>query len=136
MRRSLRGRRSATLAALVALALAAPLSALTTPAGADPSSTAARIAAGADEVIRQYEVAGPSTPAARTALTATGVSIDEVDARSVVVSANTEQLRNLKALGYKPIALPGPPNRAAEETRPSARSTSPPPTRGTTTTRR
>ncbi|WP_395363073.1 M14 family metallopeptidase [Streptomyces sp. YH02] len=115
MRRPIRGRRSATLAALVALALAAPLSALTTPAGADPSSAAARIAAGADEVIRQYEVAGPSTPAARSALTATGVSIDEVDARSVVVSANTEQLANLKALGYKPVALPGPPNRNTDE---------------------
>ncbi|APE23623.1 MULTISPECIES: M14 family metallopeptidase [Streptomyces] len=114
MRRPTRGRRSATLAALVALALAAPLSALTTPAGADPAPTAARIAAGAEEVIRQYEVAGPSTPAARTALTATGVSIDEVDARSVVVSANTEQLRTLKALGYKPVALPGPPDRGAE----------------------
>ncbi|MCB8902830.1 MULTISPECIES: M14 family metallopeptidase [unclassified Streptomyces] len=114
MRRPFRGRRSATLAALVALALAAPLSALTTPAGADPSSAAARIAVGADEVIRQYEVAGPSTPAARSALTATGVSIDEVDARSVVVSANAEQLRNLKALGYKPVALPGPPDRTAE----------------------
>lgn len=98
----------------MALALAAPLSALTTPAGADPAPTAARIAAGAEEVIRQYEVAGPSTPAARTALTATGVSIDEVDARSVVVSANTEQLRTLKALGYKPVALPGPPDRGAE----------------------
>ncbi|MER5962953.1 M14 family metallopeptidase [Streptomyces sp. NPDC002057] len=114
MRRPTRGRRSATLAALVALALAAPLSALTTPAGADPAPTAARIASGAEEVIRQYEVAGPSTPAARTALAATGVSIDEVDARSVVVSANTEQLGNLKALGYKPVALPGPPNRSAE----------------------
>ncbi|WP_329282505.1 M14 family metallopeptidase [Streptomyces sp. NBC_00691] len=114
MRRPIRGRRSATLAALVALTLAAPLSALTTPAGADPSSAAARIAVGADEVIRQYEVAGPSTPAARSALTATGVSIDEVDARSVVVSANSEQLRNLKALGYRPVALPGPPNRTAE----------------------
>ncbi|WP_314611844.1 M14 family metallopeptidase [Streptomyces stackebrandtii] len=115
MRRPTRGRRSATLAALVALALAAPLSALSSPAGADPAPTAARIAAGAEEVIRQYEIAGPSTPAARTALTATGVSIDEVDARSVVVSANTEQLRNLKALGYKPVALPGPPNRSTAE---------------------
>ncbi|MFE2013952.1 M14 family metallopeptidase [Streptomyces sp. NPDC059491] len=114
MRRPTRGRRSATLAALVALALAAPLSALSTPAGADPVPTAARIASGAEEVIRQYEVAGPSTPAARTALTATGVSIDEVDARSVVVSANTQQLANLKALGYRPIALPGPPDRGGD----------------------
>ena len=115
MRRPTRGRRSATLAALVALALAAPLSALSSPAGADPAPTAARIASGAEEVIRQYEIAGPSTPAARTALTATGVSIDEVDARSVVVSANTEQLTRLEALGYQPVALPGPPNRNAAE---------------------
>ncbi|MFF5785282.1 M14 family metallopeptidase [Streptomyces sp. NPDC012693] len=114
MRRLVSGRRSATLAALVALALAAPLSALSSPAGADPAPTSARIAVGAEEVIRQYAIAGPSTPAARTALLATGVSIDEVDARSVVVSANTEQLRNLKALGYKPVALPGPPNRSTE----------------------
>ncbi|MFG3037038.1 M14 family metallopeptidase [Streptomyces sp. NPDC048330] len=114
MRRPTRGRRSATLAALVALALAAPLSALSTPAGADPAPTAARIASGAEEVIRQYEVAGPSTPAARTALAATGVSIDEVDARSVVVSANSRQLANLKALGYRPIALPGPPDRGGD----------------------
>ncbi|MFD9611384.1 M14 family metallopeptidase [Streptomyces sp. NPDC059083] len=114
MRRPTRGRRTATLAALVAFALAAPLSALSTPAGADPAPTAARIASGAEEVIRQYEIAGPSTPAARTALTATGVSIDEVDARSVVVSANTEQLARLRALGYAPVALPGPPDRATE----------------------
>ncbi|MFB7276612.1 M14 family metallopeptidase [Streptomyces hydrogenans] len=107
MRRPRRGRRSATLAALVALALAAPLSALSSPAGADPA-TAAR---GGEEVIRQYEIAGPSTPAARSALTATGVSIDEVDARSVVVSADARELARLKALGYEPVALPGPPDR-------------------------
>ncbi|WP_435059347.1 M14 family metallopeptidase [Streptomyces sp. bgisy060] len=113
MRRPLRGRRSAVLAALVALALAAPLSALSTPAGADPAPPSARAAAGTEEVIRQYEIAGPSTPAARSALTATGVSVDEVDARSVVVSANPEQLALLKALGYEPTALPGPPDRTA-----------------------
>ncbi|MER5735919.1 MULTISPECIES: M14 family metallopeptidase [unclassified Streptomyces] len=107
MRRPRRGRRSATLAALVALALAAPLSALSSPAGADPA-TAAR---GGEEVIRQYEIAGPSTPAARSALTATGVSIDEVDARSVVVSADARELARLEALGYEPVALPGPPDR-------------------------
>ncbi|MFB7367742.1 M14 family metallopeptidase [Streptomyces hydrogenans] len=107
MRRPRRGRRSATLAALVALALAAPLSALSSPAGADPA-TAAR---GGEEVIRQYEIAGPSTPAARSALTATGVSIDEVDARSVVVSADARELARLEALGYEPVALPAPPDR-------------------------
>ncbi|MFE5792879.1 M14 family metallopeptidase [Streptomyces sp. NPDC056503] len=107
MRRPRSGRRSATLAALVALALAAPLSALSSPAGADPA-TAAR---GGEEVIRQYEIAGPSTSAARSALTATGVSIDEVDARSVVVSADERELGRLKALGYAPVALPAPPDR-------------------------
>ncbi|MEU2659033.1 M14 family metallopeptidase [Streptomyces sp. NPDC007325] len=107
MRRPRRGRRSATLAALVALALAAPLSALAPSAGAD-APTPRR---GGEEVIRQYEIAGPSTPAARTALAATGVSIDEVDARSVVVSADGPQLERLKALGYKYVALPAPPDR-------------------------
>ncbi|MFI8825967.1 M14 family metallopeptidase [Streptomyces sp. NPDC053431] len=104
--RGSRGRRSAVLAALLALALAAPITALTTPAGADPAPTAA-----ADEVIRQYEIAGPATAAERSALTATGVSIDEVDARAVVVSANATQIAHLKALGYKVSALPGPPQR-------------------------
>ncbi len=107
MRRPRRGRRSATLAALVALALAAPLSALSSPAGAD-QPTAAR---GGEEVIRQYEIAGPSTVAARTALAATGVSIDEVDARSVVVSADARQLARIEALGYEATALPAPPDR-------------------------
>ncbi|MGW0120124.1 M14 family metallopeptidase [Streptomyces sp. NPDC003327] len=112
-----RGRRSATLAALVALALAAPLTALSSSAGSDPAPTAApsartALAAGTEEVVRQYEIAGPATSAARTALAAaTGVSIDEVDARSVVVSANADQLKRLKALGYRPTALPGPPDR-------------------------
>ncbi|GGR28228.1 M14 family metallopeptidase [Streptomyces roseolus] len=107
MRRPRSGRRSATLAALVALALAAPLSALSSPAGADPATTARTDR----DVIRQYEITGPATPAARTALTATGVSIDEVDARSVVVSADAGELARLRALGYEPVALPGPPDR-------------------------
>ncbi|MBD0711647.1 MULTISPECIES: M14 family metallopeptidase [unclassified Streptomyces] len=111
MRRPLRPRRAAGLAALVALALAAPLSALSTPAGADPAPPAARIASGAEQTIRQYEVAGPATPEARTALAALGVSVDEVDARSVVVSADTAQLRRIRALGYRVTALPGPPDR-------------------------
>ncbi|MFJ3900779.1 M14 family metallopeptidase [Streptomyces sp. NPDC090025] len=107
----LRTRRSAGLAALLALALCAPLSALaTTPAGADPVPTAAASPDGT-EVIRQYEIAGPATAAERSALTATGVSIDEVDARSVVVSADARQLAHLRSLGYRPTALPAPPDR-------------------------
>ncbi|MFJ8664870.1 M14 family metallopeptidase [Streptomyces sp. NPDC093600] len=111
MRLRIRGRRSATLAALLALAVAAPLSASATPAGPDPAPAAATPA---EEVIRQYEITVPSTPAARTALAATGVSVDEVDGRSVVVSANAEQLRRLKALGHKVTALPAPPTRTIE----------------------
>ncbi|GAA3928119.1 M14 family metallopeptidase [Streptomyces gulbargensis] len=103
------GRRTATLAALVALALAAPLSALSSPAGAGPAPTAASPAV--EEVIRQYEIHGPSTSAERTALAASGVSVDEADDHSVVVSANAEQLRKLRALGHEPVALPGPPQR-------------------------
>ncbi|MFI8961132.1 M14 family metallopeptidase [Streptomyces sp. NPDC053493] len=113
--RGFRGR-SATLAALLALALAAPISALATPAGADPAPTAAT--QGAEEVIRQYEIAGPATAAERTALAATGVSIDEVDARSVVVSANAQQIAHLKKLGYKVGALPAPPDRGTAKAQP------------------
>ncbi|GAA2783610.1 M14 family metallopeptidase [Streptomyces showdoensis] len=114
MRLRIRGRRSAALAGLLALALAAPISALATPAGADPAPAAAT--RGGDEVIRQYEIAGPATPAERTALTATGVSIDEVDAGHVVVSANAQQAAHLKSLGYKPVALPAPPDRGKAAT--------------------
>ncbi|MET8506055.1 M14 family metallopeptidase [Streptomyces sp. NPDC004787] len=113
----LRTRRSAGIAALLALALAAPLSALATPAGADPVPTAATPGArGGEEVIRQYEIAGPATAAERSALTATGVSVDEVDARSVVVSADARQVAHLKSLGYRPVALPAPPDRGASAT--------------------
>lgn len=114
MRLRIRGRRSAALAGLLALALAAPVSALTTPAGADPAPTA--VTRDGDEVIRQYEIAGPATAAERTALTATGVSIDEVDARSVVVSADARQVAHLKSLGYRPVALPAPPDRGKSAT--------------------
>ncbi|MFG2334601.1 M14 family metallopeptidase [Streptomyces sp. NPDC048604] len=107
MRLRTRGRRTATLAALVALTLAAPLSSGAGQAGADAEPTAA-----AEEVIRQYEIHGPATAAERSALTATGVSIDEADDHSVVVSANQAQLRKLRALGHKPVALPGPPDRS------------------------
>ncbi|WP_418958824.1 M14 family metallopeptidase [Streptomyces tritici] len=107
MRLRTRGRRTATLAVLVALALAAPLSSGAHQAGADAKPTAA-----AEEVIRQYEIHGPSTAEERTALAATGVSIDEADDHSVVVSANQAQLRKLRALGHKPHALPAPPDRS------------------------
>ncbi|GGT52706.1 M14 family metallopeptidase [Streptomyces purpureus] len=111
MRLRIRGRRSATLAALLAVALAAPLSATDSSAGSGPVTAAASSAVAAEETIRQYEIHGPSTPAERTAVAATGVSVDEADDHAIVVSANEAQLRKLKALGYAPKALPAPPAR-------------------------
>ncbi|QGV78831.1 M14 family metallopeptidase [Streptomyces ficellus] len=108
MRIRIRGRRSAALTALLALAVAAPLTA--TPTTAAPP-VAATPAAAAEEVVRQYEIHGPSTPAERTALAATGASVDEAGGHAVVVSANAEQARKLRALGHRLEALPAPPDR-------------------------
>ncbi|MEV6395139.1 M14 family metallopeptidase [Streptomyces sp. NPDC051907] len=110
MRLRIRGRRTATLAALLALAVAAPFSG--TASSSSPETPTAPAAA-AEEQTRQYEIHGPSTPAARTAVAATGVSIDEVDDHSIVVSANAAQAARLRALGHTLKALPGPPSRAA-----------------------
>ncbi|MEV7725649.1 M14 family metallopeptidase [Streptomyces sp. NPDC087917] len=101
-------RRAAVTAALLALALGAPAYGMSATAAPPPTpSTATQ-----DEAITQYEVQGPSTAAERTALLRTGVSIDEVDARSVVVSADPAQAKSLRALGYRLTALPGPPDRS------------------------
>ncbi|WP_175408511.1 M14 family metallopeptidase [Streptomyces sp. TRM64462] len=118
MRPRFPGRRSVTLAAVLALAVVTPLTAAATAAPAPapgPASAAARAAAG-EEVIRQYEIHGPSTPAERAAIAATGVSIDEADDHAVVVSANAEQARRLRALGHALEALPGPPDRSNGKT--------------------
>ncbi|MFJ1598567.1 M14 family metallopeptidase [Streptomyces sp. NPDC088261] len=103
-------RRTATLAALVALAVAAPLTATATSSGA-PGAKDLASAAATEEVIRQYTINGPSTVADRTALLATGVSIDEVGDHTVVVSADTTQAKRLRALGHRLTALPAPPAR-------------------------
>lgn len=103
-------RRSAGLAALLAMALAAPLTSHATASPAPSPRERADVAA--DEANVQYEIHGPATPAARTALAATGVSIDEVREHSVVVSADARQARNLRTLGYTLKALPGPPDRS------------------------
>ncbi|MFG2824073.1 M14 family metallopeptidase [Kitasatospora sp. NPDC048365] len=108
MRLPRRGRPALAVAALLTLALAAPLGAAT-PATA--RSDAARIGA-AEETVRQYAVDGPSTVAERTAVAATGASIDEVDARSLVVSANAAELLRLRALGWRLTELPGPEQNA------------------------
>ncbi|WP_447039585.1 M14 family metallopeptidase [Streptomyces sp. DSM 118878] len=110
LRTRLNGRRSAALAAVLALALAAPLTANASPDGSDgtPSRSAA---AAADEETRQYEVPLADDRAARTALARTGVAIDEVDARAVVVSADAAEAASLRKAGYELRALPGPPKR-------------------------
>ncbi|NNJ06752.1 zinc carboxypeptidase [Streptomyces sp. PKU-MA01144] len=99
--------RSATLAGLLALAVAAPLTATASPA---PEPSAASTAA-ADERTRQYEIHGPSTVTERTAIAATGVSIDEVHDHTVVVSADAAQAKRLRALGHALELLPAPPSR-------------------------
>ncbi|MFD9566320.1 M14 family metallopeptidase [Streptomyces sp. NPDC059994] len=103
-------RRSAGLAALLAMALAAPLTAHATASPAPTPRERADVAA--DEATTQYEIHGPATPAARTAIAATGVAIDEVREHTVVVSADAAQAKNLRTLGYALKALPGPPNRS------------------------
>ncbi|URM89841.1 M14 family metallopeptidase [Streptomyces sp. MRC013] len=107
MRLRIPGGRSVTLAAVLALAVVAPLTATAnTP---DPASApSAAPAAAAEEVIRQYRIQGPSTPAARAAVAATGASVDEVDERAIVVSADSAQARGLRALGHRLEALPAP----------------------------
>ncbi|MFF3324600.1 M14 family metallopeptidase [Streptomyces sp. NPDC002889] len=103
------GRKAATLAALLALAVAAPL----TANASTPDPTAPAAATSDDEQVTQYQIHGPADVAARTAIAATGVSIDEVDDHTVVVSANAAQAKRLRALGHTLRALPAPAARRA-----------------------
>jgi carboxypeptidase T len=102
------GRRTAVFAALLALALAAPLS-----PGANADS-AAKAAPTADDV-RQYEVHMHATVKERTALQQAGVTVDEVDDHGVVVSGRADQIRKLRAQGYEVTPLGAVPDRSAEE---------------------
>ncbi|USQ83223.1 M14 family metallopeptidase [Streptomyces phaeoluteigriseus] len=105
------GRRTAALAALMALALAAPISATATNAAA---GSAAKPAASADD-IRQYEIhVHHSTARMRTAIAASGVSVDEADEETVVVSGRADQIRKLRAQGYEVAPLGAAPDRTAE----------------------
>ncbi|MFE1961881.1 M14 family metallopeptidase [Streptomyces sp. NPDC059479] len=102
-------RRTATLAALLTLALG--ITATATNADSTPPSAAARAKA-ADEEIRQYEIQMHATSATRTALARTGVTIDESDSETVVVSADPTQAKKLRALGYEPTPLGAVPDRS------------------------
>ncbi|MET8827033.1 M14 family metallopeptidase [Streptomyces sp. NPDC004610] len=106
-----RGRRGAALAVLLALALAAPISATTGDASADSAS---KPAASADD-IRQYEILMRSTPQDRTAIQRTGVTVDEADEHGVVVSGRADQIKKLRALGYEVTPLGAAPDRSAGE---------------------
>ncbi|MGP3984259.1 M14 family metallopeptidase [Streptomyces sp. KR80] len=104
MRLRIRGKRAPALAALLALALAAPL----TAKAENPAPTPAKVA---EEQSKQYEIHGPSTVAHRTAIAATGVSIDEAHDHSVVVTATDAQAKQLRQIGHKLHALAAPPAR-------------------------
>ncbi|KQX71191.1 M14 family metallopeptidase [Streptomyces sp. Root1310] len=106
------GRRTAVLAALLALALAAPVSATVTDAAA---GSAPKAAPSADD-IRQYEIhVHHSTPQTRTAIAASGVSVDEADEETVVVSGRADQVGKLRAQGYEVSPLGSAPDRVAED---------------------
>ncbi|SDC69366.1 M14 family metallopeptidase [Streptomyces prasinopilosus] len=106
--RGRRGGRSAVLAALLALALAAPVSMTATEAGAD---SAERAAPSADD-IRQYEIHQHTTPVTRTAIQRSGVTVDEADEETVVVSGRAEQIRTLRRQGYEVTPLGSAPDRS------------------------
>ncbi|MFI0505037.1 M14 family metallopeptidase [Streptomyces albogriseolus] len=109
MRLRSRGRRPAALAALLALALAAPLSlTAAAPAGAD----GARPAAPSADDIRQYEIHQRTTPVTRTAIQRAGVTVDEADEETVVVSGRADQIRELRRQGYEITPLGAAPDRS------------------------
>ncbi|GAA3297275.1 M14 family metallopeptidase [Streptomyces cinereospinus] len=105
------GRRTAALAALLALALAAPVSATVSDASAD---SAGRAAPSADDV-RQYEIHTHATARDRTAIQRSGVTVDEADDHTVVVSGRADQIRTLRSLGYEITPLGAVPDRSAGE---------------------
>ncbi|MGC5232779.1 M14 family metallopeptidase [Streptomyces albogriseolus] len=109
MRLRSRGRRPAALAALLALALAAPVS-LT--AAAPAGAAGARPAAPSADDIRQYEIHQHTTPVTRTAIQRAGVTVDEADEETVVVSGRADQIRELRRQGYEITPLGTAPDRS------------------------
>lgn len=111
MRLRPRGRRPGVLAALIALALAAPLSLSAPEAGAD--SAKAPPASPAADDIRQYEIHRHTTPLTRTEIQRAGVSVDEADEETVVVSGRADQIRALRRQGYDVTPLGAAPDRSS-----------------------
>lgn len=108
MRLHRRGRRTVTLATLLALTLAAPLTAAATHA----TATGAKALAPSADDIRQYEIHQSTTPVTRTAIQQTGVTVDEADEETVVVSGRADQVKKLRQLGYEVSLLGSAPNRS------------------------
>ncbi|MFG3013444.1 M14 family metallopeptidase [Streptomyces cinerochromogenes] len=101
------GRRTAALGALLALALAAPVSAGLGHASAD----SVRRVGSVDDDVRQYEIHQGTNAVTRTAIQATGVTVDEADEESVVVSGRAEQISRLRRMGYDVQPLGDVPQR-------------------------
>jgi len=111
MRLRTRGRRAAALSTLLALALAAPISGTVTGTA---TATSARKPAPSPDDIRQYEIHQSTTPVTRTAIQRTGVTVDEADEETVVVSGRAAQIAKLRQLGYSVSLLGSAPNRSAD----------------------
>ncbi|MFF3515955.1 M14 family metallopeptidase [Streptomyces sp. NPDC002573] len=103
---TLGGRRTAALATLLALALAAPVS-----AGTGAAAGGVRPHRSSSGDIRQYEIHRSTTPMSRTALQQTGVTVDEADAETVVVSGRADQISRVRALGYDVTPVAAVPDR-------------------------
>ncbi|AJE83563.1 MULTISPECIES: M14 family metallopeptidase [Streptomyces] len=104
----IRGRRTTAVAALLTMALAVPIAAQATEDSGPHDSAAAKAAA---EIPRQYRVTGPDSVAERDRLARLGVSLDEVAKKSVVITADSAQLKKVRALGWQTKSLGGPPAR-------------------------
>lgn len=87
-----------TLAALLTLAMASPAAPRGAGQAAPPTAS--------------YEVSGPRTAAQRTAVAATGASVDAVRPRSVTITADGAQAERIRRMGYRVTRLPGPPDRS------------------------
>ncbi|MFE9649930.1 M14 family metallopeptidase [Streptomyces sp. NPDC006365] len=114
MRLRIRGRRTAFLGTLLALALAAPISATTSASGAPGGAPAPVAVSEADDEIRQYEIHLHNNSATtRTAIARTGVTVDEADEETVVVSGRASQAKKLSQLGYEVSPLGAAPDRSS-----------------------
>ncbi|MER0245138.1 M14 family metallopeptidase [Streptomyces sp. HSW2009] len=108
MRLRIRGRRTTTaVAALIALALAAPIAA----EAHQPTAARTTATADAEPIPHQYEVRDVRTAAERTLIAGTGATIDTARGTTTVITAHPDELRQVRALGYETKELPGPPRR-------------------------